>query len=63
MDKKTITILVVIAAILLVWYGYNNWGWFGGMKTLGSMMPANSNPTGDQQLPPRSTTVNTNPVR
>lgn len=62
MNKQTIIIFSVAALIGLAWYGYYNWGWFGGKRTLASMMPQ-GNTTPSQNLPPRSVDVNSNPVR
>lgn len=62
MKKHHYFIIGAIAIIALGWYGYKNWGWFGGTRTLASMMPQ-SNPASTQNLPPKSTEVNTNPVR
>lgn len=42
--KNHYIILAIIALALLGWYGYKNWGWFGGTRTSGSTTPS-STPT------------------
>ena len=30
MSKKTWWIIGIIVVLLIIWYGYKNWAWFGG---------------------------------
>lgn len=37
-NKRILIILFVLALIVLGRYGYNNWGWFGGKKSLATIL-------------------------
>lgn len=48
--KHGIILAVVIVLAVLTWYGYKNWGWFGGTMNLRTAIERRGKPLAQRQV-------------